>query len=303
MTKERQGFLLVLFSALCWAVTGNIGSFLFREKGITPEQITTVRLLCTGVALTLFQFVRKRDTFGYLFRTSADIIRTLLFGVVGVLFMQYFFYATIEQSNAPTATIIQYTGPFLVILGLSIYHRVPPNKKTVAAMLMAMAGTFLLITHGDPTSLALSDRALITGALSAIGYALYNVIPVPLLLRYDTPLVAGLGMIAGGSVLLLITRPFQNGMPMDGVILLALAFAVVMGTLFPFVAYLEGAKRIGPQNASILGSVEPLLSTAVAVLFLNQLFYPVDYAGGVLVVAAVILLSLADRKKEKTVRR
>ena len=92
-------------------------------------------------------------------------------------------------------------------------------------------------------------------------------------------------------------------MPMDGVILLALAFAVVMGTLFPFVAYLEGAKRIGPQNASILGSVEPLLSTAVAVLFLNQLFYPVDYAGVVLVVAAVILLSLADRKKEKTVRR
>ncbi len=301
MTKRQQGFLLVLFSALCWAVTGNIGAFLFREKGITPEQITTIRLLTTGITLLIYQLIRKRDTFGHLFRTRADVVRALLFGVTGVLFMQYFFYATIEQSNAPTATIIQYTGPFLVILALSIYHRVPPNRKTVVALLMVMTGTYLLITHGDPSTIALSNRALITGALSAVGYAIYNVLPVPLLLRYDTPLVAGVGMVAGGVVLMGVTRPFQGGMPMDWVILGALIFAVIMGTLFPFVAYLEGAKRIGPQNASILASVEPLLSTAVAVLFLNQLFYPLDYAGVVLVVAAVILLSLADQKKEKTV--
>ena len=292
----------MLFSALCWAITGNIGSYLFVEKGLTPEQITAVRIFGTGILLTMYQFLRKRDTFFHIFRTSADVIRTLIFGVAGVLFMQYFFYATIEQSNAPTATILQYTGPFLVIVALSVYHRIPPGKKTVIALLMAMTGTFLLITHGDPGNLALSNRALITGALSAVGYAIYNISPVPLLLRYDTPLVAGLGMVAGGIVLMGITRPFQYGMPLDAVTFFLLAFAVLMGTLFPFVAYLEGAKRIGPQNASILGSVEPLLSTGVAVLFLNQLFYPVDYLGVLLVVCAVILLSLSDRKKEKTVR-
>lgn len=302
MTKPLQGFLLVFFSALCWAVSGNIGSYLFREKGITPEQITTIRLMATGITLTVYQFVSRRDTFFHLFRTSSDILRLLLFGVAGITFMQYFFYATIEQSNAPTATIIQYTGPFLVILALSVVHRVLPNRRTVIAMLLAMAGTFLLITHGDPSSLALSDRALLTGALSAVGYAVYNILPVPLLLRYDTPQVAGLGMLAGGMVLMTLTRPFQEGMPLDTLTVLLLAFAVFMGTLFPFVAYLEGAKRIGPQKASILSSMEPLLSTAVAVLFLNQLFYPIDYLGVSLVVAAVILLSLADRKKVKTVQ-
>lgn len=288
----------MLFSSICWAVTGNVGSFLFREKNLTPEQITTIRLLATGFTLTAYQFLRRRSTFFHIFQTKSDVVRTLLFGVAGVLFMQYFFYATIEQSNAPTATIIQYTGPFLVILVLSVYHKVVPNRKTVLALFMAMAGTFLLITHGDPGNITLSDRALITGALSAVGYAIYNILPVPLLLRYDTPQVAGLGMLAGGIVLLVLTRPFQNGMPLDAITIGALLFAVIMGTIFPFVAYLEGAKRIGPQNASILGSMEPLFSTAVAVLFLSQLFYPIDYLGVTLVVAAIILLSLSEPKKE-----
>lgn len=295
MSPTKKGLLLVIISALCWGITGNLGSFLFTEKGMTPAQFISIRMLITGCTLTGYHYYKFREKALYLFKTPADLIRLVLFGLLGVLFMQFFFFSAIRESNAPTATIMQYSGPFLVIISLSVIHRVWPKPLVIAAMMLAMTGTVLLLTHGDLTTLSVSNIALFYGVLSAIGYALYNILPVKLLLRYETTQIAGLAMIVGFAALTIITLPFSQSFIVDIETVLAMGFTIIMGTIFPFVAYLEGAKLIGPPKASILGSLEPLFSTLIAVFFLGASFYPIDYVGVALVIVSVIMLSLPDR--------
>lgn len=295
MTNTTKGALFVVVSVLCWAITGNLGSFLFAQKAMTPAQMITIRMLATGIALTAYTHFRQPNPNYNIFKTPADVIRLIIFAVGGILFMQFFFFSAIQESNAPTATIMQYTGPFIVIISLSIYHRVWPRKIVLLAMLLSAIGTVLLLTHGDFSSISVTQKALFFGALSAIGYAFYNIVPIKLLLRYETPQVAGLAMLIAFVVLMVTTNPFAQSFIFDMETFLAMFFAIVMGTIFPFVAYLEGAKLIGPPRASILGSLEPLFSTLIAVFFLDAKFYPIDYVGVALVMASVIFLSLPDR--------
>ena len=295
MTNTTKGALFVVVSVLCWAITGNLGSFLFAQKAMTPAQMITIRMLSTGIALTAYNHFRQPNPNYNIFKTPADVIRLIIFAIGGILFMQFFFFSAIQESNAPTATIMQYTGPFIVIISLSIYHRVWPRKIVLLAMLLSAIGTVLLLTHGDFSSISVTQKALFFGALSAIGYAFYNIVPIKLLLRYETPQVAGLAMLIAFVVLTVTTNPFAQSFIFDMETFLAMFFAIVMGTIFPFVAYLEGAKLIGPPKASILGSLEPLFSTLIAVFFLGAKFYPIDYVGVALVMASVIFLSLPDR--------
>lgn len=297
MKDSTKGILLVVMSALFWGVTGNVGSYLFNDKLMTPSQFIVIRLIMSGILLLIVHRYKSSGRSILKYPNSPDIIQLILFGVFGILFMQFFFFSAISESNAPTATIMQYTGPFVVILYLSIRHRVIPRLTVIIALFMALAGTALLLTHGDFTSLSISPLALRYGVLSVVGYAIYNIMSVKLLLRYDTTEIAGIAMLIGGIVLFLITRPFGTPFILDGGTIIGMAFGILFGTVFPFVAYLEGAKLIGPPKASVISTLEPLFSTIVAVLFLGAQFYNIDYIGIGMVMIAVIMLSLPDKKQ------
>lgn len=298
MKASTKGILFVVISAFFWGVTGNVGSFLFTEKMMTPAQFIVIRLILSGLLLLLVhQFQKsKRSIIKYL--NSPDIIQLILFAVLGILFMQFFFFSAISESNAPTATVMQYTGPFVVIIYLSIRHKVFPRISVLFAMVMALVGTVLLLTHGNLLSLSISPLALRYGVFSVIGYAIYNIMSVKLLLRYDTTEIAGAAMLIGGIVLFFITRPFGTPFIFDVGTVLGLMFCILFGTVFPFVAYLEGAKTIGPPKASIISTLEPLFSTVVAVMFLGAQFFPIDYVGIGMVMVAITVLSLPEKKKQ-----
>lgn len=296
MTKTRIGFLLVFFCTLCWAITGNLGTFLFVAKGMTPAQVTSLRQLFGGAILIAIHGIRKPDEIFLLVKKKEDFVRVILFGLFGILFMQLFFYMAIEKSNAPTASIIQYTAPFLVMLYYAVKTRRFPTPAMMGALILALTGVFLLVTHGDIGTLSISEYALLYGMLAAVGYALYNIMSVPLVLRYDARQIIGNAMIVSGIILTATMRPFQVPFLWDWQTFLAVGFVTVFGTALPFVLYAEGAKRMTPQKASILATVEPLISTVIAVLFLGQKFYTMDYLGVILVVLAVILLGLPENK-------
>lgn len=296
METLKKGFLPVLISVACWAVGGNVASFLFTSRQMTPEHVTVFRLLGAGILLLLIQYRKEGWQMTYILRTRNDVVRLLLFGVLGILWMQYFFYATIAESNAPTATILQYFGPLIIVMVTSFWARQFPPPRVFISLALIMSGAFLLVTHGRLETLDISTKALVFGGLSAIGCALYNLLPIPLLLRYETKTVAGWGMIPAGVLLLLITRPWRVPFLFDVWTGAALVFLIVFGTVLPFSLYMEGCKVLGVSRASITSTAEPLLSTVVAVLFLGQVFYPIDYLGVLLVIVSVVLLGLPNRK-------
>ena len=80
------------------------------------------------------------------------------------------------------------------------------------------------------------------------------------------------------------------GAPVDGSGWLAVGGMILMSTVIPVVTFLAGLGRVGPTQSALLSALEPVFTVALAVAFLGEHLAPLQIAGSVLVIGAVILL-------------
>jgi drug/metabolite transporter (DMT)-like permease len=60
------------------------------------------------------------------------------------------------------------------------------------------------------------------------------------------------------------------------------------------VTFLAGLSRIGPTNAAMLSTLEPVVTILLAALLLGEAPKPLSLAGGGLILVAVVLLTRAE---------
>jgi drug/metabolite transporter (DMT)-like permease len=155
-----KGFLLAIGAAILWGVSGTFGQFLFQKRAVNVEWLITVRMLVTGIVLLLLAGIHKKNEIWQIWHHRKDSLALLLFSIFGVLAVQYTYFAAINYSNAATATVLQYTGPVLIAIYMALNKRKFPSKVACLAILLAILGTFLLVTHGNFGSLSISPLAL-----------------------------------------------------------------------------------------------------------------------------------------------
>ena len=78
---------------------------------------------------------------------------------------------------------------------------------------------------------------------------------------------------------------------------LALAAITVVSTIIPVATFLGGLKIIGASDASLLSTFEPVVTVILAALLLGETIQPVMLIGGGLILAAVILTALLEKKQ------
>lgn len=297
-TSIFKGFFLAVLAALFWGVSGTFGQFLFQQRGINIEWMITVRMLISGFCLLLFaKFGEKADLFE-IWKNKKDAIQLVVFSITGMLAVQYTYFAAIKYSNAATATVLQYSGPVLIAIYLALKNKKLPAFLEIIAIILAVAGTILLVTHGNISSLSISLTALIFGIASAVALAIYTLQPVKLLSKYKSSVVIGWGMFCGGFAFSFVKAPWDIDGIWDMQTYWYTAFIVIFGTLIAFYAYLTAVQIIGGQKTSLLASMEPLSATILAVLWLNVSFTTIDWIGSIFIISTVFLLSKPKKMQE-----
>jgi drug/metabolite transporter (DMT)-like permease len=291
-----KGCGLAFGAAMLWGVSGTAGQFLFAHRSVNTEWLVAVRMLMAGVLMLGFVALRTpRDLFT-IWTNRADALRMIVFGLFGMLAVQYTYFAAINASNAATATVIQYTGPVLIVGWFAFQKKRWPTPFELLCVVMAIAGTFFMVTHGSLSSLSISPMALVWGLSSAAALAFYSIQPLTLMSRYASPIVIGWGMLIGGLALGFVHAPWAVEGVWDAPAIGAFAFIIVFGTLIPFYAYLTAVRIVGPETSSLLACAEPLASAILAMAWLGTRFGMYDWLGTALILATVITLSL--RKQE-----
>lgn len=289
--REKIGYALTMFGGICWAFSGACGQFLFEHRGLSSDWLVSVRLTLAGLILTIYSLLRWRGSVLSVFRSAKGMAGVGVFALFGMALCQYSYFRSIELSNAATATTLQYTGLVLVMLWLALWDRRLPRRSEVLAVAFAMVGAYLLATHGDPSQLVLSGKALFWCMMGAISFAVYSVQPRGIIVQYGTMPVTGLGMLMGGIVLCVLFRPWHVVGEWDFVTVSGLLYITIFGTICAFCCYLEGVRRIGAAKGSILAAVEPVASAALSVVWLGVPLGMIDMSGIALIVAAMILLA------------
>ncbi len=295
--EALRGMAIALIGGIFWGLAGVFGQFLFEYKGTNARWLVSVRLVLAGLLLLSTVVVKQRATFWKIWTDKKDAATLVLFGILGMAGCQLSYYTAVELSNAGTATVLQYTAPVLILGYEAVRMRRRPRGFEIAALVLALAGTFLLATHGNPGFMSLSGKALAWGLMSAVMMAVYNLLPAKLMKKYGTFCVIGWGMLVGGIVLSAFTHPWHVVGRWDLEAVGAMAVVVVLGTVLSFSFYMEGVRMIGAAKASLLASVEPVTATIASALIMHVVFAGMDVLGIVCILGAVLLLSVPGLKK------
>lgn len=297
-SKMVTGTIVTIAGGILWGVSGVCGQYMFQNKGVTAPWLVSVRLVVAGLLMLCYYFLTDREQTLAIWKSKRDRRDVIIYGLLGMLPCQYAYFQTIEWSNAGTATVIQYLGPALIVIWVCFRTKRMPTLQEITGVILAVIGVFLIATHGNPTSLALSGRALLMGLASAVSVAIYTLEPARLQKKYDTPLILAWGMTIGGVALTLISRPWTaKGIQADAEMFAALAFVIVFGTMAGFSLYMTGVKLIGSVKASLYACVEPVSSMILTVLWMKVNFTTPDLIGTLLVIATIIILAIPTKKK------
>lgn len=296
LKKQRKGILLVIISAVFWGMSGSTAQFLFHNENLNMQWLVAVRLLTAGSIFLIYTFFKIKDGIWKIWKHGRDGLNLVFFGIFGMLGIQYTYFATIKYSNAPTATIMQCLAPVLITCYLTIKFRKFPSLREITAVMLAILGTFLIITKGNIHSLSISKTALFWGILSAFAAAFYTVQPCHLIQKWGSTLVIGWGMLIGGILFsLLVHNPFDFTGKACLYSILGIIFIILFGTIIGFYCYLESLKYISPTTASVLDCVEPLTAAFLSIVWLHVSFGIEEWTGTILIIATIIILS----KKQK----
>lgn len=294
--SRSRGIFLVLSAAFLWGVSGTVAQFLFQRSGFSPEWLVVIRLLISGLLLLLLAHFKEKKNILDIWKDKNGILSLLLFSILGMLAVQYTYFAAINSSNAATATILQYLAPVMITCYVAIRYKKIPTYKEILAVALALVGTFLLVTHGNINELSITGWALFWGIGSAFALAFYTLQPQNLLKKWGSTLIVGWGMLIGGISFSFINPPwdFQGHWSISSYF--AVIFIVIFGTLIAFYCYLESLKYISASETSLLASVEPLSAAVLSVIWLKVEFGIVDWIGSLCIIFTIVILSVAKNK-------
>lgn len=298
MNAKVKGTAFALFGGACWGLSSVVGKLLFDMRGMNAEWLVTARLVFGGFIMLCFAAFQKKGEIFKIWKEKKTAFSMILFAALGMLACQLTYFLCVQYSNPATATVLQYTSPVMIMLLCLFLDRKLPRIIDIIVLIAVVVGVFLMSTHGNIHSLAISQKALILGITTAITVVFYTVWPVRLLREYGSTLVIGWGMFIGGIMLMPFSKFWAPPGRWDWVTVTLVAIVVVFGTIVSFSCYLKGVMYLGPVKSSLFACMEPLVSTILTIFLLHQAFVAADIVGIALIIVSVTSLAVNDVIKE-----
>lgn len=304
--KLIVGIVSTLAGAIAWGMSGTCVQYLLAHSAIDALLLTSLRQIGAGI---MFATVLLAGHRGQLHAIAADpksVRRLVIFGVAGLFLNSALYATTISYTNAGTATVLQSLNVPMVLALSCLMERRLPQHLELAALACAGLATFFIATGGDPHTLVLPAAGLAFGVATAAASVFYTTYPKPLFDRWGSFATTGLGMcVAGlsGLTFWLVTRGIQSGFPpLTWDCWAVLGVAAFLGTFGAYGLFLHGVSIVGPVRGNMLGAAEPVSATVIAALALGTNFSWADWAGLVLMVATIVLVTLQSARGAKASR-
>lgn len=291
--KNLRGLFFASMGALSWGISGVCSQYLFMNYIIDSSWLTAVRMVLSGIVLLILAAFKDKDKVIKIWTVPKDVCWLFAFAILGLLMCQYTFVSAIKYSDSATATVLQSLNVVIMIVFMSIVTRTRMKLSQVIAVFLAVFGTYLISTGGNPGNMTISTVGLVFGLLSALGVITYTLFSRPIILKWGNILVTGWGMLIGGLVISIVTKAWIIPRDLDFIAWLMIAIIILVGTAGGFSIFLEGVKHIGPVKATLIGCLEPASATLFAAIFLGMRFSLVEL-GGFFCILFTVFLSVKD---------
>ncbi|SDY46441.1 Threonine/homoserine efflux transporter RhtA [Modestobacter sp. DSM 44400] len=298
--RPVTGYLLTVAAAGLFAVNGTV-STLALEAGIEAPRLTALR--CTGAALGLVLVLAVASP-GRLRISWREVPFVAVFGVVGVALTQFLYYVAIGRLPVGIALVFEMTAPVFIALYVWLVRRERVRNRLWLALGLSLSGLVLVaqVWQGGGSLDPLGVAAGLTAALCLAAYYLLGERGTAV----RDPVTLTTWSFVAAAVFWAVAAPwwqFDAGMlgrtapvSLGGLELPVWALVgwiVVLGAAVPFWLSLAALRHLPPTTAGIVATVEPVIASIVAWLWVEQVLTGWQIAGGVVVLAGIVLAQTA----------
>lgn len=275
------GVALALLSASAFGVMPVLTKTVY-DDGVGPVGVLSVRFTVAAVALLVLARLRREAL-----PRGRALVALLLLGGVGYVAEAHLYFSALQRTSASLTALLLYTFPPMVVVMTAVLARRAPRPVAVACVVLAAVGTALTIGrieggHGSGVALGLG---------AAVTYAVY-VLLSGRLAPVTGPFATAAAVMGGAAVVDdLLALGTRARLPSTATAWSALLAVGLLCTVVAVAAFFAALPLLGASDVAVVSTAEPVVSVAVAAVVLGERLGPLQLAGGVLVLLAVVVLA------------
>jgi drug/metabolite transporter (DMT)-like permease len=300
IARPATGYLYTVAAAGLFAVNGTV-STLALQAGIPATRLTALR--CTGAAIALLAVLavlapeRLR-----LHRREVPLV--VAFGVVGVALTQFLYYVAIGRLPVGIALVFEMTAPVFIALWVWLVRREQVRRRLWLALALSLSGLVLVaqVWQGGGSLDPVGVAAALAAAVCLAAYFLLGERGT----ADRDPVTLTAWSFGAAAVFWAVAAPWWD---FDAAVLgrdvpvslgalelpvwALVGWIVVLGAVAPFWLSIAALRHLPPTAAGLVATVEPVLASTVAWLWLEQVLTGWQVAGGVVVLTGIVLAQTA----------
>lgn len=289
---KNKALVAVLAAGTFWGTMGFFARSLYAA-GFGPLEVAQTRITTGLILVGLYILIFNRSQFKVKLK---DIWCFLGTGIVSLLLFSTCYFSALNYTSLAVAAILLYTAPFFVMLMSLWLFKEKMNGKKVFALLLAFTGCVLVSGVGGDESF--SWIGILLGLGSGFFYALYSIFGRYAINRgygawtmtFYTFLFCSIGcaFLCDWPV---IGSAFQTDSSVAWWVL-GLGFVTAF---LPYVLYSTGLEHMESSKASILASVEPVVSALFGVFVFHETMSLWGILGIAMVLGAIVVLNVKKK--------
>ena len=299
--RARLGYAMVATAAALFAVNGSVSKVVL-DSGLSSVDLAQIRASCAALGLLAFLLAFARPNLRV---TGRELLFLLAFGVVGVALVQWLYFVAIHNLPVGIALLIEFTAPLFVALFARFVYRELIRRRIWVAVALCITGLALVVEVW--AGVAFSTVGVTAALGGAFGLTAYLLMAEHERRDRDAVSLSFYGFLFAALFWTLVQPLWQfpwnvlgdtvslqgNLSEYSAPVWVLVGFIVVVGTMITFSLLTGALRHVSATRASIVATLEPVLATVVAWLWLGETFGTAQLVGGAVVLAGIFLAQTA----------
>jgi drug/metabolite transporter (DMT)-like permease len=281
--RRLIGIILIAISAASFGTLAIFGRYAYSD-GMNIYTVLFLRFGVSASFMTVILLLRREH-----FPRGQILAQLVGMGALGYVGQSFMYMTAIKYASAGLVALLLYLYPFFVAILATTFLHEKITRIKVIALILALFGTAL--TVGPVSGMLIGALMAITAALI---YSIYIIVGTNVM-KHVSPVQSSTVIFASaGAVFGLLTLAKGAHFPASNTGWLAMLGIIIISTIIPVVTFLAGLERIGPTNAAMLSTLEPVVTVLLAAWLFGDKLLPIVMLGGGLILIAVIMLTRSE---------
>lgn len=285
-TREKlAGVLLIALSASAFGAMAIFARYAY-EAGADVYGLLTVRFSLAAVALSVIMRMR-----GIGLPPWRRVLALAAMGGIGYVGQSFCYFSALNYAQASLVALLLYLYPLFVTILAAVFLKEKLTGPAIAALVLCSLGAGLTVGGGEGTPLGIA-----LGVAAAVIYSVYIVVGARVTagvnaLATTTVVCTAAALVYGTLSVLRLAASTPPQFPGTGAGWLAMLAIALLSTVFAIITFFAGLQRLGAAQASMLSTLEPVVTVALAAMLLGEHIGGAQATGGALILLGVLWLT------------